>query len=656
MATGRRIAAGLATAALAVTMAAAPSVAATSTRATLVGSVPPWATAANFKGAASTTAVVGFRVYLGWNNESAAAALAAAVSNPKNALYRHYLTPAQFRTKFAPSQAQVVAVQDWLRSQGFSVDYTPTNNHYISAEGTIGQAAKAFGTTFGTYRVNGLTVRAPETTLTVPSALSASVVSVLGLDDSAAFVHTNHISGDSALPGGFRNAPPCSQYWAQKTTANATTPDGTVIPDVYGSPQPYAPCGYTPPQLRGAYGAADSGLTGAGVTVAVIDAYASSTISSDLKTYIARNDPANPLKPGQFTQVVAPGTYRRAENPRQDPAGWSGEETLDLEAVHGMAPAAKLVYVGAPNNYQDLDAALNHVVDRHLADIVTNSYGWSSEALPKGYIKPYNDTLMQAAIEGMTVLFSSGDYGDETNGNPANAAHATPDWPASSPWVTAVGGTSLGIAQDNSRVLETGWETGRSKLVKGVWTPAAPGAYLYGSGGGTSWLFGQPSWQAGVVPSSMATAGGARSMAMRSVPDVSALGDPNTGMLVGQTQVFPDGVRYDEYRIGGTSLSSPLFAGMMALAEQHAGHALGFANPKLYAAHGGAAFNDIVHVADAGVVRSDYANGVDATSGYVYSFRSFDFTTGLTIHTVPGYDQVTGLGSPTAAFYSILGQ
>ncbi|HEY5629417.1 MAG TPA: protease pro-enzyme activation domain-containing protein, partial [Candidatus Limnocylindrales bacterium] len=200
MVTGRRIAAALATATLAITMAAAPALAA-SGRATLVGSVPSWATAANFKGATSTSVSVGFRVYLGWNNESAAAALAAAVSDPKNTLYGHYLTPAQFRLRFAPTQAQIGAVQAWLRSQGFTVDYTPSNNPYVAAEGTVGQAAAAFGTTFGNYSVRGLTVRSPERPLTIPSSLAGSVVSVLGLDDSALFVHTNHISSDSVLPG-----------------------------------------------------------------------------------------------------------------------------------------------------------------------------------------------------------------------------------------------------------------------------------------------------------------------------------------------------------------------------------------------------------------------------------------------------------------------
>jgi subtilase family serine protease len=126
-----------------------------------------------------------------------------------------------------------------------------------------------------------------------------------------------------------------------------------------------------------------------------------------------------------------------------------------VEAVHGMAPAAKIVVVGAANNYRDLDAAMNHVVDRQLAQIVTKSYGFHTELLPPGYVKPFNDTLIQAAIEGIGVYFASGDNGDET----FLFSFATADWPASSPWVTAVGGTALGVSASDTRVLETGWGT-----------------------------------------------------------------------------------------------------------------------------------------------------------------------------------------------------
>ena len=137
---------------------------------------------------------------------------------------------------------------------------------------------------------------------------------------------------------------------------------------------------------------------------------------------------------------------------------------------------------------------------------------------------------------------------------------------------------------------------------------------------------------------------------MRVVPDVSAVGDPTTGMLVGQTQQFPDGTnKYSEYRIGGTSLSSPLLAGMLAVAVQRRGEPFGLANPALYAIAGSRAYYDITKTDKAaypGAVRADYVNGVDATSGYSYTARSYDQDEALTIHVAPAYDDVTGVGSP----------
>ena len=288
------------------------------------------------------------------------------------------------------------------------------------------------------------------------------------------------------------------------------------------------------------------------------------------------------------------------------------------------------------------------MVNGHLASIVTNSYGYSTEALPPGYVKPFNDTLVQAAATGISVFFSSGDAGDETHG--VAGATPTPDWPASSPWVTAVGGTSLGVTAADTRQFELGWETASSSLNKATGTTPpswGPKAYTSGSGGGTSRLFTQPSYQAGVVPDSIAKKNDPKGPAMRAVPDVSALGDPNTGMLVGQTQRFPDGTdKYSEYRIGGTSLSSPLFAGVFALAVQKHGE-YGLANPALYAARSGA--YDITKrdlPTYNGTVRSNFNNSVDASDGYTYFARYFDYDDVLTIHVRDGYDDVTGVGSP----------
>ncbi len=654
-------------------LVAVPAGAAPATQKTLPGSVPSWAKAGSLVGAASPSGHVGFRVYLGWRGDPSA--IDQAVSTPGNSRYGHYLSAAQFRSEFSPTGSQVSAVQRWLRSGGFNVAYTPANHLYVEAEGTVARAQRAFGTQLGEYSHDGLTLRSPEKPLSVPASLD--IQAVVGLDDSAALVHTDHTTGDAPPSPAFVNGGPCSAYWDQLTTATTGEPtplhttNGTIkatgtvtLPDVYGSAGDFAPCGYTPAQLRGAYGLSSTD-TGAGQTVAIIDAYASPTIVSDANTFFAKHnvsagnkDLIPPLDAGNFTQVVAPGTFRFPENRAQFPQGWYGEETLDVEAVHMMAPDAQIVYVGAPNNYQDLDAALNDVVDNHLASMVTNSYGWSGEALPPGYIIPVEDILQQAAAEGIGVYFSSGDSGDETGGS-GDRQQATPDWPASSPLVTAVGGTSLAVDSSNARVGEWGWETGNSHLAGTTakdlsWNPAPPGTYIYGSGGGTSRLFAQPDYQAGVVPTKMSEIYG-NTTPMRVVPDVAALGDPNTGMLVGQTQTFLDGtVKYSEYRIGGTSVASPLFTGMMADVQALRRSDIGFANPLLYS-QASSAFKDIIPtLSPLAVVRSDYANFVDSSGGYVASVRSIDFDTPLTIHTATGYDDVTGLGSPGPSFFSTL--
>ena len=632
----RTVSATLGAAALVTATAGAAVSAPPST--TLPGSVPSWAAPANRVGSVSSSQQVTFRVYLNNRGGDAAATYAQAVSTPGSPQYGKFLTPAQFRAQFSPTKSDAGTVAKWLTGQGFTVDSTgPANNKYVQATGTLAQASTAFGTSFALYRTEGRTVRSNSVALHVPTGLT-QVEAVVGLDESQTLVHADKAS---PAPGGFRNAGPCSAYWAEKTVTSTTTSDGTALPS---TPSAFAPCGYAGEQLQGLYGMKDAiagGNDGSGVTVGIIDAYASTTIESDANTYFRKHGLPT-FTSGQFRQVVSPGTYQFPENPAQDPEGWAGEETLDVEAVHTMAPGADIVYIGAPNNYRDMDAIMNRVVDNHLADIVSNSYGYGGEALPPGYIKPQVDTQIQAAAEGISLFFSSGDSGDETGGVPG--ATPTPDWPASSPWVTAVGGTSAGVSQDDTRVFEVGWETKKSTLNKTSTTWDTP-TWLYGSGGGTSRLFAQPAYQQGVVPNSIArTYGGA---AMRVIPDVAALGDPNTGMLVGVTQQFPDGTYYDEYRIGGTSLASPLYAGMFALVVQKAGHSFGLANPALYGTYGGASL-DITKAAlneFPGDVRVDY--GVDPSNPYVYTARWFDRDEDLTIHVRPGYDDVTGIGVPT---------
>lgn len=448
----------------------------THSQARLAGSVPSWASTAHRQHATAGHAPVDFKMYLDWRNSRRAAQYAIAASSGK----AEFLTPAQFRAKFAPTRGEVTAVKQWLRSQGFKVGFVPSNHKYVEARGTVRKASRAFGTSFAQYRVHGMSLRSNSRPLTVPAGLH--VQAVTGLDQSMALAHS-----DAAPPAVFKNARPCSDNWGDATVPGNNTAtdqpakDGTGLPT---TPANWAPCGYTPAQLQGAYGMTDTikgGVDGSGVTVAIIDAYASPTAADDLATYSA----AHGLPEPHLTQYAAPGTYKRPDNPQHSPSGWSGEEALDLEAVHTMAPGADIVYVGSPNNRQDMDAALNKVVNNDLADIVSNSYGFAGEAVPPGYRKPFNDIAAQAAAEGISLFFSSGDNGDETGGD--KSVQPTPDWPASSPLVTAVGGTSMGVGDSDTHLFELGWETEKATLTTKNGTPAwTTPKYQYGAGGGTS--------------------------------------------------------------------------------------------------------------------------------------------------------------------------
>jgi len=629
-------------------------------RATIMGSLPSWAIPRNRVSAAKSSDRISIRVYLTMRNRAGLDAVARAVSDPKSASYHRYLSTAQMRADFDPTDASVSAVSAWLTSQGLRPGAAPANNLYVPATGTVADVAKAFHVDLGLYSVRGKTLRSPDRLLTVPASLAGAVDAVIGADQAQNLIHPLHIGSDpgttsavspktlaepanAGLPAGFRNSQPCSSYWGQQVDTTDPTYGGG-FPD----PLPYAPCGYTPPQLRAAYGLqslVDGGHDGRGVTVAIVDAFASPTIYKDASEYAKRNDPTHLLRKSQFTQIRFKPTASLFGD--CDASGWYGEETLDVEAVHAMAPGANILYVGGSDCLDvSLDVALNTIVANNLAQIVSNSYGDAGEDIPPDEVAAFDSISESAVAQGIGLYFSSGDDGDEV----ADLGLATPDFSASSPWVTAVGGTSTGIDQNGNRVLETGWETGKSvRTGTGAgrhWKPAAPGYFLYGSGGGTSRLYSQPSYQAGVVPDALAeqnqSTPGAKG---RVVPDISMDGDPNTGMLIGETQVFPDGQYYDQYRIGGTSLSSPLFAGFMAVTDEYTGVRHGFINPALYANETGTpGIVDVQHVSAADV-RVDYRNGVDSSDGRVRSVRSFDYL-GLAIATTPGYDNTTGLGTP----------
>ncbi|MEN3361926.1 MAG: hypothetical protein V7637_5908 [Mycobacteriales bacterium] len=672
----RRLLAVTAAAAAAVSVTLPVTTAGAADRVTL-DAAPAWTHAARAAGATPSTAPVRLTAVLPLRDADAAERLALAVSTPGDAQFGHYLTAAQWRNRFAPTDATVATVTSWLRAHRFTVTAVPANHRYVAFSGSAGAANAAFGTGLTNYVKDGARVTAPSKAVTVPAGLAASITGITGLDTSARMTPTHstqgaapdasgppnprphaaapdasgppnprpHASGppdprpkDELPPPGavFRNAPPCSDFFGQKLVPN--------VPQPLATPLTYAPCGYIPDQLRSAYGLTASqslGLDGRGASVAIVDAYASPTIFDDAATYARLNDSRHPLRASQFRQLL-PATFTDTE--ACDAAGWYGEESLDVEAVHGTAPAASILYVGASScNDVDIVAAVNSVVDNDLAQIISNSYGNAGEVSATDAAEEHQ-TYMQAAAQGITVLFSSGDAGD----NIAATGTRQPDYPAADPFVTAVGGTSLGVGDRGQYLFETGWGNNRSVLTNGAWTPF-PGTFRGGGGGGTSFVWDQPRYQLGVVPTAIANVNG--NGPHRAVPDLALLGDPNTGYLVGQTQQFPDGTfRYSQYRIGGTSLSCPLLAGIQAVANQIARRPLGFLNPTVYQLAGSAAFKDIKSRAvTSGVVRVDYVNGADDTDGTITSLRTLNDTG--TIFARPGYDDVTGVGTPNGAAY-----
>jgi len=375
-----------------------------------------------------------------------------------------------------------------------------------------------------------------------------------------------------------------------------------------------------------------------------VDAYASPTIFDDAATYARLNDSRHPLRASQFRQLL-PATFTDTE--ACDAAGWYGEESLDVEAVHGTAPAASILYVGASScNDVDIVAAVNSVVDNDLAQIISNSYGNAGEVSATDAAEEHQ-TYMQAAAQGITVLFSSGDAGD----NIAATGTRQPDYPAADPFVTCRRRHPRSASATAANYLfETGWGNNRSVLTNGAWTPF-PGTFRGGGGGGNQLRLGSAALPARCRPTAIANVNG--NGPHRAVPDLALLGDPDTGYLVGQTQQFPDGTfRYSQYRIGGTSLSCPLLAGIQAVANQIARRPLGFLNPTVYQLAGSAAFKDIKSRAvTSGVVRVDYVNGADDTDGTITSLRTLNDTG--TIFARPGYDDVTGVGTPNGAAYLV---
>jgi subtilase family serine protease len=618
-------------------------------RSLINGTRPAWASG---HADAVTKGTVNARIYLAGRDTAGLTAVASAVSNPASGSYRHYLSPAQVRARFGPARSQIAAVESWVRSAGLRVTGVADQvAGYVSVSGSVADAGRAFGVSFGTFRgPGGHLYRAPEQTASAPASVASDVLNIAGLDTAP------HVMKPNLPPPGLNYwvGHPCSAYWGQKVA--------TSKPKAYGTHQPWTNCGYTPAQIRGAYGITASHMTGKGQTVAVVDAYASPTMLKDANMF-AKATGDQPFRPGQYRQHLDKPFNLTVGKECGNPPGWYGEEALDVEAVHGEAPDANVRFIGAAScDDADLANALAYIVDHKVASIVTDSWG---DVTDDATLKNVYELVFQAgAAEGIGFFFSSGDNGYESPAEDPGSDTIQVDYPTSSPWVTAVGGTSLAIGKNNNYEFETSWGTLIDPLAKNgkSWESAAPGKYPSGfdgaGGGGVSIEYQQPSYQKGVVPASLShrLPGGTQSkVAMRVLPDVSALADPSTGMLVGQTTLQPNRTSYkfSLSRIGGTSVACPVFAGIEADAQQAAGHTLGFANPVIYARYGTTAYRDVTDTplgpgVKIGEVRSNLAFPLLDKGRQLYYLRTLGMNGegAAKLTAVKGYDDATGVGSP----------
>jgi len=356
---------------------------------------------------------------------------------------------------------------------------------------------------------------------------------------------------------------------------------------------------YQPFQLQRAYDLAplfSRGTEGQGETIVIVDAFGSPSIASDLQAFDSATGLPNPPS---FRVITPEGPI--TTNPTtctsvysstgpdlcSDYYGWTDETSLDVEWSHVMAPKANILLVETPMTETEgiyglpqIVAAENYVIDHHLGDVITQSFGATEQTFTSpSQIYSLRSAYINAARHGVTVLAASGDQGstdyycDPSSGcaDPDNATCCESvraiDWPSSDPLVTAVGGTQLHLNAEGDRTApDSVWDDLSSTI--GVTGPV----YTWGAGGGGhSTVFSRPQFQdrvAGIVGDSRGTPDIAMSAAVNGAVDFYDTTDPS---------VAGWGI------VGGTSEASPLFSGIVALADQEAGHSLGYLNPALYA-------------------------------------------------------------------------
>lgn len=443
---------------------------------------------------------------LALRNGTALDSFISAASTPSSPDYGDAYTPASFTDTFGPTASSVDAVTSYLQSQGFTDVTASSNNLLVTASGTAAQAEQAFDTTLTQYSLGGADVYANSTSAMVPSSLSGIVVGVLGLNDVF-----------KATPAPLA-----------KGTQSATLPN--VVDE------------YTPQGFQKAYEATGV-ATGSKTAIATVAAGALTAPIANLRT----EEKANGLPQ---VPVTVENAGIEGVNTATDNVEWD----LDSQYATGMAEDVSHFYYYDATTLADstLAKTFNLFASQDKAKALSASLGECEvEAYLDGSMLVDDEVFAEAAAQGQTVFASAGDTGAGcalagTNGVPDSGPPMV-NYPAASPYVVGVGGTTLTTNATGSYDMETAWVAG---------------------GGGLSQFEYRPSWQAGVMPVTDGKTGD------RGVPDIAMDANPTTGAEV-YTTAGSEGV-------GGTSLSAPLALGAWARIESTYGNRLGFAAPTLY--------------------------------------------------------------------------
>jgi subtilase family serine protease len=569
---------------------------------------------------------------------AAAATFANAVAAPGSAGFHRYLSPAAYTARFGPSAAHAASIAAWLTTRGLTQVHVSGGRDYVAAAGPVSRVESAFQVQISRYWVKGadgmpMVIQSNDGDVSVPASLAPDVLGVTGLSTAPPATPGTGASPASAPPNAAAKAPACSQYWAQHVRA--------FHPAYRGLTRGALPiCGYSARQLRAAYGATWAD-TGQGQTVALTEDEAPPAMFQTLADYARANHLPAP-KPSQFRQTQAGsacsgGSATGASQGVAQAPAYDDEAQMDSEALYAMAPGATQLMVvgqGCDEDQALLDAAdfvLTGSSGHPRASIVSNSWQIPLGEVPAQAVHAID---LRAAAEGVGMYFASGDTPGLTVTD-------------SDPYVTAVGGTTLGVGSRNNRVFETGWSDDSGFLDNGKWTDMG---ISLGSGGGTSLVYEQPAYQKAVVPASMSRVRvGNRTKTDRAVPDIAADADLDTGMLTGYIASVSKG-KPGPYRTrpnAGTSLACPLIAGLVADAQQGRRQPFGFLNPLIYHLAHTPAFHDILPVSRS-TPEQDRVAYIPGSEVDVFGSQGRPGTKQVT---AKGYDTATGIGTPNGTAF-----